>query len=216
MVKFEQQWVPRAQYAKKCPYDMTPASITVHNTANDASAAQEIRYMTTNDRYVSFHTAIDDVSIIQAIPYTRNAFHAGDGTNGQGNRTSISIEICYSKSGGKRYEQAERHAVYYIAQLLCTYGWGIDRVKQHYDWSKKNCPHRIRQEGRWSSFLQRIEQAMDAYNFEQRLGFHIADGANAFRVQSGKYTTQQAAQQAAKRALQAGILHYATVVGVKE
>lgn len=216
MVVFLQRLVASSQYAKKCPYAMTPTSITVHNTANDASAANEIQYMSTNDRYVSFHTAIDDVEIIQAIPYTRNAFHAGDGRDGKGNRTSIAIEICYSKSGGKRYELAEQNAVHYIAQLLHTYGWGIDRVKQHYDWSQKNCPHRIRAEGRWASFLQRIEQALAAYSFQHKIGYDVCNDANAYRVQSGKYATKEAAEEAARRALQQGIIHYATIVGVKE
>lgn len=211
-----EQFIHEAMYVKKCPYAMTPTSITVHNTANDASAQNEVRYMATNDRYVSFHTAIDDEVIIRAIPYTRNAFHAGDGVNGPGNRTSISIEICYSKSGGPRYEKAEQHAVYYIAQLLHEYGWGIDRVKQHYDWSQKNCPHRIRNERRWPSFLARIEQARAAYAFSDRIAYSIREGANAFRVQSGKYASKEAAERAAKKALTAGALHYATIIGVKE
>lgn len=215
-MQFIQQWIQEAHYAKKCPYAMVPTSITVHNTANDAPARNEVRYMATNDRYVSFHTAIDNEVIIQAIPYTRNAFHAGDGINGPGNRTSISIEICYSKSGGPRYEKAEQHAVHYIAQLLHQYGWGIDRVKQHYDWSQKNCPHRIRNEGRWASFLARIEEARAAYVFADRIAYAIPEGANAFRVQSGKYTSKEAAERAAQSALAAGALHYATIIGMKE
>lgn len=82
-------------------------------------------------------------------------------SRGSGNMKSIGVEICYSKSDGARYEIAEENAVQYIAKLLKEYGWGIDRVKQHYDWFKKNCPHRIRAEGRWNSFLKRIEQAME-------------------------------------------------------
>ncbi|EON71865.1 N-acetylmuramoyl-L-alanine amidase XlyB precursor [Lysinibacillus sphaericus OT4b.31] len=84
-----------------------------------------------------------------------------DASRGSGNKKSIGVEICYSKSDGARYEIAEENAVQYIAKLLKEYGWGIDRVKQHYDWFKKNCPHRIRAEGRWNSFLKRIEQAME-------------------------------------------------------
>lgn len=156
---FKQNLLPASKYGIKAPYAMTPQYITVHNTANDASATNEIKYMITNDNQVSYHVAVDDVEAIQAIPFNRNAWHCGDG-QGNGNRKSIGIEICYSKSGGSRYIAAEENAVQYIAKLLKEFGWGIDRVKQHYDWSKKNCPHRIRAEGRWNSFLKRVEAAM--------------------------------------------------------
>lgn len=84
-----------------------------------------------NNMATSFHVAIDDYRVVQAIEFNRNAFHAGDGRNGSGNRKSISIEICYSKSGGERFIKAERLAAKYIALLLKERGWGIDRVKKH-------------------------------------------------------------------------------------
>ena len=62
-----------------------------------------------------------------------------DGANGTGNRKSIGIEICYSKSGGSRYTKAEENCVQLVASLLKQYGWGIDRVKKHQDWSGKYC-----------------------------------------------------------------------------
>lgn len=154
------QFIPQSKYTLKSTYSMTPQYITVHNTANDASADNEIAYMTRNDNATSYHVAIDDKKAIQAIPYNRTAWHCGDGKDGTGNRKSIGIEICYSKSGGNRYVQAEENAVQFIADLLKQYGWGVDRVKQHYDWSRKNCPHRIRDEKRWSSFIARIEKVL--------------------------------------------------------
>lgn len=156
---FKQNLLPSSKYGIKAPYAMAPQYITVHNTANDASTANEIKYMLSNSNEVSYHIAVDDVEVIQGIPFSRSAWHCGDG-KGPGNMKSIGVEICYSKSGGARYTAAEENAVQYIAKLLKEYGWGIDRVKQHYDWSKKNCPHRIRADGRWNSFLKRIEQAM--------------------------------------------------------
>lgn len=162
----KQSLLPLNKYNLKSPYTMAPQYITVHNTANDASAANEVKYMHSNNNQVSYHVAVDDVEAIQAIPFNRNAWHCGDG-QGTGNMKSIGIEICYSKSGGPRYTAAEENAVQYIAKLLKERGWGIERVKQHYDWSKKNCPHRIRDEGRWNSFLKRIETAMKPAPVEQ-------------------------------------------------
>jgi len=159
----KQNLLPSIKYPIKAPYIMTPQYITVHNTANDASAANEIKYMITNNKQVSYHVAIDDVEAIQAIPFTRNGWHCGDG-QGMGNRKSIGVEICYSKSGGPRYAAAEENAVKYIALLLKHFGWGIERVKKHQDWNGKYCPHRILSENRWHLFLKRIEETLKPTN----------------------------------------------------
>lgn len=158
-------YVPSSKYGVKCPYSMTPKYITIHNTANDASAKNEVSYMKGNNNQVSYHVAIDDKEAVIAIPFNRNAWHTGDsGGANSGNRTSIGIEICYSKSGGAKYTQAEENAVQYTAQLLHDYGWGIERVKKHQDWSGKYCPHRILAEGRWKEFLNRVQKALDKLN----------------------------------------------------
>ncbi|WP_342557001.1 N-acetylmuramoyl-L-alanine amidase [Lysinibacillus sp. FSL P4-0201] len=164
---FKQTLLPSSKYSIKAPYIMVPQYITVHNTANDAPATNEIAYMINNNNQVSYHVAVDDKEVIQAIPFNRNAWHCGDGggstdpnANKKGNRISIGIEICYSKSGGVRYGVAEENAVQYIAKLLKRYGWAIERVKKHQDWNGKYCPHRILAEDRWGSFLNRIKEAM--------------------------------------------------------
>lgn len=164
---FKQTLLPPIKYSIKAPYTMVPQYITVHNTANDAPAANEIAYMINNNNQVSYHVAVDDKEVIQAIPFNRSAWHCGDGggsadpnAHKKGNRISIGVEICYSKSGGVRYGMAEENAVQYIAKLLKQYGWGIERVKKHQDWNGKYCPHRILAEERWNSFLKRIEEAM--------------------------------------------------------
>ena len=45
--------VPESKYNIKCPYTMTPEYISVHNTANDVSARNEISYMIKNNNIVS-------------------------------------------------------------------------------------------------------------------------------------------------------------------
>ena len=158
-MQIKKQLVPKNKWNIKCPNTMKPQYITVHNTANDASAANEIAYMTRNNHATSYHYAVDDKEIIQAVPDNRNAWHCGDGT-GKGNMTSIGVEICYSKSGGERYVKAEENAVQLVAYLLKKYKLPISRVKQHNFWSGKDCPHRIRKEGRWGEFIQRVEKEM--------------------------------------------------------
>jgi N-acetylmuramoyl-L-alanine amidase len=156
-----QMLVSSSNYKFKCPNTMAAEYITVHNTANDASAENEIRYMIHNTNQTSYHFAVDDKEVIQGVALDRNAWHCGDG-NGNGNRKSIGIEICYSKSGGERYTKAEKNAVKLIAQLLHERNWGIERVKKHQDWSGKNCPHRILGEGRWQSFLNQVQEELNA------------------------------------------------------
>ena len=110
MVPIVKMIVPSSRYYLKCPYEMTPTRIVVHNTANDASARNEITYMTNNDYETSFHYAVNDKEIVQGIEENRNGWHASDG-NGKGNREGIAIEICYSLSGGERFIKAEKNAV---------------------------------------------------------------------------------------------------------
>ncbi len=152
--------VTKDKYPIKCPHEMTPEFIIIHNTANDASAMNEIAYMIGNNNKVSFHCAIDDIRIVQGIPFNRNTWNATDGGSGAGNRKGIALEICYSKSGGERFHEAEKLAAEYTAYLLKQYGWGIDKVKKHEDfYPKKGCPHRTLKEG-WQRFLNMVQGYM--------------------------------------------------------
>ena len=151
--------VPESKYNIKCPYEMKPTRIVVHNTANDATARNEIAYMTNNNYETSFHYAVDDKEIVQGIEENRNAWHASDG-NGKGNREGIAIEICYSKSGGDRFIKAEKNAVELIVDILKRYNWGIDKVTKHQDYTNKYCPHRTLDMG-WDRFIKMIEDKLN-------------------------------------------------------
>lgn len=155
--------VSQSKYSIKCPYSMTPEFVVVHNTANDATAQNEVKYMISNNNQVSFHFAVDDKEIVQGLPLDRNAWACGDGANGKGNRKGIQIEICYSKSGGARFENAEKNAAKFIAQLLKERGWGVDKVKKHQDFSNKYCPHRTLDKG-WASFVNMIKDYLNELN----------------------------------------------------
>ena len=158
-MKIVKQIVPENKYGVKCPYTMKPTRIVVHNTANDASARNEIAYMTSNNNETSFHYAVDDKEVVQGIEENRNAWHSGDG-NGKGNREGIGIEICYSKSGGDKFIKAEQNAVELIVDILKRYNWGIDKVTKHQDYSNKYCPHRTLDMG-WDRFIKMIETKLN-------------------------------------------------------
>lgn len=181
--------VPESKYDIKCPYEMTPEFIVVHNTANDASAMAEISYMIGNSNKTSFHCAVDNTQIVQAIPFKRNSWNAGDGRNGDGNRKGISIEICYSKSGGERFDDAERLAAEYIAYLLKQYNWGIDRVKKHQDFANKYCPHRTLDLS-WDRFLNMIKSYLEDKPINNESNENVENGSDeeVKRYQNGSTT----------------------------
>lgn len=133
--------VSSSKYSKKCPYRMKAEYITYHNTDNDAPAKNEVAYMISNDKQVSFHVAVDDIQAIQVIPFDRNAWHCGDG-KGNGNMKSIGVEICYNSLGANnpKFKKSEDNAVEICAKLLKDNNLGIDRLKPHKHWSGKNCP----------------------------------------------------------------------------
>lgn len=129
--------------------------ITVHNTANLKSTAQNERDWLSNPKNISstgWHLVVDAKEAIEAIPLDEVAYHAGDGREGLGNSHSIGVEICEIGD----YAANEEAAVELIASLLIKFNLSIDRVMSHYDWNGKNCPNRILPY--WSGFTARIAQ----------------------------------------------------------
>ena len=166
-MKIVRMMVPASKYDIKCPYEMNEEGITVHNTANKASAKAEISYMIGNNNKVSYHVAIDDKEIVQGIEFNRNTWNAGDGKNGKGNRKTIAIEICHSTNPDvNKFLEAEKLTAKYIAYLLKQNNWGIDKVYKHQDWSGKYCPHKTLDLG-WERFLNLIKEELGEVKSEE-------------------------------------------------
>ncbi len=159
MVPIRKSLCPSSRYSIKCPYTRTPSRIVIHNTANDAPAANEIAYMINRPEQISFHYAVDDKEAVQGLPLDRNAWASGDG-HGKGNMEGIHIEICYSLSGGTRFAAAEKNAVCLTVQLLRQYGWGVEKVTKHQDYDGKYCPHRTLDLG-WNRFVNMVKEELD-------------------------------------------------------
>ncbi len=149
-------------YNKRPGTKMNPEYITIHSTANLNSTAQSERDWltnTSNARVASWHICVDENEAVEAIPLNEVAWHAGDGSKGPGNRKSISIEICESGDREKTLE----NAVELVAKMLKERGWGVDKLRRHYDWSKKNCPRILNYnnwEG-WEIFKQQVKKELD-------------------------------------------------------
>ena len=70
----------------------------------------------------------------------------------------------YSGSKSARYKAAEENAALYIAHVLKQYGWGIDRLKRHYDRSGKDCPHKMHATGTYQAFRNRVQKHLNVLN----------------------------------------------------
>lgn len=173
--------------AKRPGYAMKPEYITIHQTGNAAKGADaemHNRYVHSVAPNPSWHYTVDDKEAYQHLPLTENGWHAGDGTNGPGNRKSIAIEICVNRDGN--LAKAEANAAWLAAKLIKEVGSLKPFpacMKQHYDWSKKNCPAQIRgRKNGWAGFLAAIEAHLKTEaEITRTIGIRI-DGKKADEV----------------------------------
>jgi len=140
-----------------------PKYITIHDTANPAKGADALmhaRYLKGDDaanRPASWHFTVDDQRVVQHIPLDEVAWHAGDGSKGPGNTSSIAIEICENVDCDRA--KAEANAAELVAYLLKQFGLPIDAVVQHNRWTGKDCPRIIRHRpGGWEAFLAAVRE----------------------------------------------------------
>ena len=142
----------------KFPYTMEPIGFCLHNTDNSAPAINERNNLNRaeNNAEVSFHVVTDENESIQCIEFNRNAWAAGDGGQGTGNRKYIHWEIARSHhSDPTLFAAAQDRAAKDMAEELKKRGWGIDRIKTHRDFSGKNCPSR--------TDISKFKQKVQAY-----------------------------------------------------
>ncbi|HPN61442.1 MAG TPA: N-acetylmuramoyl-L-alanine amidase, partial [Bacilli bacterium] len=132
-------------------------------------------------RVASWHYTIDDKDCFQHVPDDEIAWHAGDGSSaygstyfnkeyqawsiGGGNQNGIGIETCINQGGN--YQRTLQRTAKLVASLLIKHHLGLDAIKQHNDFSGKNCPAVIRSSsGRWSEFLKMVEWHLMMNSFD--------------------------------------------------
>ena len=96
MFEIKKTFIPEGTPARP-GYPMNAMGVTIHNTGSTGTAENHAVYMTKNGGFnasTSYHFVIDDINCYQLLPITENAWHAGDGALGAGNRKTIAIEIC--------------------------------------------------------------------------------------------------------------------------
>ena len=137
--------------------------VTIHNTAdikeakgtNDAEQYTRATYPNQNMGDSRVHYFIDEVDCWQNLREDEVGWHAGDG-RGNGNETSLSIEIIMDGSGSAADTKAEDRGALLAAILLNRHGLGIDKLVTHKHWSGKYCPAYILPH--WSKFKAKVEK----------------------------------------------------------
>lgn len=147
-----------------------PAYVVIHETDNwskGAGAKAHATAMKNGNLAGTVHYYVDSTSIYQTLDHKDGAYAVGDGGGRYGitNRNSINIEICVNPESDyyKAVDKAEQLAAY----LLKQYGWTTDRLKRHYDASRKHCPRRIQDEGLWPEFKRKTAAYMGAAPVEK-------------------------------------------------
>ncbi|PBN42745.1 N-acetylmuramoyl-L-alanine amidase [Sphingobium sp. D43FB] len=139
---------------------LVPSSITLHNPGNTGRTADADRHskMVRNKGYhegsngakiwVSWHYTVDDQCVIKQLPINEMAYHAK-----KGNGTSIAIEVCMN--AGIDQAAANARAARLVAALLYDFGWDVNALKTHKDWTGKNCPQLLLSD--WAAFKKNVE-----------------------------------------------------------
>lgn len=129
------------------------SGVAMHDTGNTNAGADALAHaqfvQDVEDNKTAhasgYHFAVDDKRIVQIIPVTDVAWHAGDGSSGVGNNEYIAIELCINRDRNKA--KSERNAQILAASLLATLG---GELKKHQDFSGKDCPGTLLH--RWPEF----------------------------------------------------------------
>lgn len=166
MVKVSQRFVSQAIINRVTFGSLNQKKyITVHQTGNTnrgANAEMHARLQENgNSRQASWHYQVDDKEAIQSFPHDISCWHCGDG-RGDGNMHSIGVEICINSDGD--YKKAVENGARLVRQIMEKEGIPIQNVKQHYDWSRKNCPAQLRanKDGiSWDDFKAMVQAEME-------------------------------------------------------
>lgn len=165
---------------------MTPAYITIHNTANPNADARDHYNAQTKghlaDMQMAVHYYVDDGdTLYQCLRDQEQGWHAGDG-RGPGNSTSIAIEVC--EQTGSDQAKAEAHAAALVADLIIQRNISVDHVVPHKHWTGKNCPHLILPH--WEKFMAQVRYYVALFEGKQP----EAEPGALYRVQVGAYSIE--------------------------
>ena len=197
--------------------------ITIHetgnyNTSSNAENHATYQYNGGGDRTASWHYTVDEQFIWQSYEDYSLLWHTGTTA---GNNTSIGIEICVNNKAN--FLKACDNTAWLTAYLLRQHGLTIKQIRQHYDWSGKQCPAEIRKGSwgvTWPGFINLVGQYLTSMAAgpsagEERSRSSISvtlpvptkvynPSVIIYRVQLGAYANRANAEQALSNAKAAG------------
>ena len=136
-----------------------------HETGNERAGANAYfhwLYMRNGalDQYgksqqLGYHFATDDGAIYQMVPIDEVTWQAAD-SDGPGNMSGISCEMCVNQDGDKVLTRRNTEAL--CGGVMRALGMSADRIKRHYDFNagdpnRHHCPDQMMREGYWPTFV---------------------------------------------------------------
>lgn len=176
-MQIEQRFITPVGNARTgIPLDPGVRWIIIHETSNpDKGANADNHYLYFNRLNTqgvikkSCHFLVDSTKILQILPLDEVAWCNTDGRTPYsknppkgGNMAGISIEMCVNKDGD--FEKTLEKTIWLVADLMKRFNLTINEVKQHNDFYNKNCPKILRETGRWSWFLQKVQEKYNELN----------------------------------------------------
>ena len=176
-LKITQNIVPSGKCGRPLHRPMRPTFITIHSTDNRSRSADALNHALAMNKglrgrhnrtgFLTWHFTVDDHSIYQTLPTNETGEHAD--YEGQGNRSSIGIEMCVNR--GNNLDSTVDRTAQLTASLMRQYDIPLDHVVPHMHWRMirysdgrdlgfKKCPRILLDGGRlgpkWSAFMAKI------------------------------------------------------------
>jgi N-acetylmuramoyl-L-alanine amidase len=176
-LKITQDIIPQGKCGRPLHRPMRPTFITIHSTDNRSRSADALNHALAMNKglrgrhnrtgFLTWHFTVDDHSIYQTLPTNETGEHAD--YEGQGNRSSIGIEMCVNR--GNNLDSTVDRTAQLTARLMRQYDIPLDHVVPHMHWRMirysdgrdlgfKKCPRILLDGGRlgpkWSAFMAKI------------------------------------------------------------
>jgi N-acetylmuramoyl-L-alanine amidase len=172
-----QDIIPSDKCGRPLHRPMRPTFITIHSTDNTSRSANALNHALAMNKglrgrhnrtgFLTWHFTVDDHSIYQTLPTNETGEHAD--YEGQGNRSSIGIEMCVNR--GNNVDITIDRTAQLTARLMRQYDIPLDHVVPHMHWRMiryddgrdlgfKQCPRILLDAGRlgpkWSAFMAKV------------------------------------------------------------
>jgi N-acetylmuramoyl-L-alanine amidase CwlA len=135
-------------------------TIIIHETGNKKKGANAKNHgdlqANGNSREASWHYSVDEKEAVQSFNHNIACWAAG---NEKGNKEGIQIEICVNEDGD--FKKAVQNTAELVKIIMKEEKISISNVKQHFDYSGKNCPQNLRSGAKGINFYHLIKLILE-------------------------------------------------------